>query len=177
MTNALAKDRLRKRFARWDVDGNGLLELEDFRQEAARIVSGFGATPDSPGVRALHDAFEALYTHLAEQSGSSVQEGISEQGFLQATEQLLFTEGEAAFNRALSPVVKALVTLSDSDGDGSLDATEFEAWLAGIGLPRTEAAETFGKIDANGDGKLSEDELLRVVREYHYGRLDVELLG
>ncbi|WP_335939193.1 EF-hand domain-containing protein [Streptomyces sp. PTD5-9] len=177
MSNALAKDRLRKRFARWDVDGNGLLELEDFRQEAARIVSGFDAAPDSPGARALHDAFEALYTHLAEQSGGDAQAGISEQGFLQATERLLFTEGEAAFSRALAPVVKALVTLSDSDGNGTLDASEFETWLSAIGLPRTTAAEAFQKIDENGDGQLSEDELLRVVREYHYGRLDVELLG
>jgi Ca2+-binding EF-hand superfamily protein len=177
MSNALAKDRLRKRFARWDVDGNGLLELEDFRQEAARITAGFGASPESAGAQALHDAFEALYTHLAVQAGGSAKSGISEQGFLQATEQMLFAEGEAAFNRALAPMVKALVALSDSDGDGTLSSSEFEAWLTGIGLPRTHAAETFRKIDENGDGQLSEDELLRAVREYHYGRLDVELLG
>jgi len=177
MSNSLAKDRLRKRFARWDVDGNGLLELEDFRQEAARIAAGFGAAPDAPGVQALHGAFEALYTHLAVQSGVGAQAGISEQGFLQATEQLLFAEGEAAFTRALAPVVKALITLADCDGNGTLDAAEFETWLTAIGLPRDTAADAFQKIDENGDGQLSEDELLRVVREYHYGRLDVELLG
>ncbi|MEU8708128.1 EF-hand domain-containing protein [Streptomyces sp. NPDC048565] len=176
MSTALANERLRKRFARWDVDGNGLLELSDFRQEAARIAKAFGKAEDAPEVQGLRDAFEALYTHLAEQSGSA-QGGISEEGFLRATEQLLFSEGEAAFNRALGPVVKSLVQLSDSDGDGVLDGKEFSTWLVAIGLPAGQADEVLRKVDANGDGVLSEDELLRVVREYHYGRLDIELLG
>ncbi|WP_326699910.1 EF-hand domain-containing protein [Streptomyces sp. NBC_01754] len=176
MSTALANERLRKRFARWDVDGNGLLELEDFRQEAARIAQGFGKPEDAPEVQGLRDAFEALYAHLAEQSGSA-QAGITEDNFLRATEQLLFSEGEAAFNRALGPVVKSLVDLSDTNGDGVLDSNEFEAWLVAIGLPAGQAGEVLRKVDTNGDGVLSEDELLRVVREYHYGRLDIELLG
>lgn len=175
MSTALANDRLRKRFARWDVDGNGRLELNDLKDEAARIAQGFGKDENDVEVRPLREAFEGLYGYIAEKSGA--QAGVTEEQFLQVTGDLLFNEGEAAFNRALGPVVSALVTLSDADRDGVLNASEFEAWLAGIGLPRTEATEIFRKVDKNGNGELSEDELLCAVREYHYGRLDVELLG
>ncbi|NLU68133.1 EF-hand domain-containing protein [Streptomyces sp. HNM0574] len=175
MSNALANERLRKRFSRWDVDGNGRLELNDFKQEAARIAQGFNKAEDAPEVKPLHDAFEALYSHLAEKSGA--QAGITEEQFLQVTGELLFTEGEAAFNRALGPVVSALVGLSDADKDGVISGSEFEIWLAGVGLPRTEAAEVFRKVDQDGNGQLTEEELLTAVREYHYGRLDAELLG
>lgn len=175
MSTALANDRLRKRFARWDVDGNGRLEMKDLKDEATRIAQGFGKDGNAEEVRPLQEAFEGLYGYLASKSGS--QAGVTEEQFLQVTGDLLFNEGEAAFNRALGPVVKALVGLSDTNRDGVLDASEFEAWLTGIGLPRSEAAEVFQKVDKDGNGQLTEEELLYAVREYHFGRLDVELLG
>lgn len=175
MSADLANDRLRKRFARWDVDGNGLLELRDFKDEATRIARGFGKDENTAEVLSLQEAFEGLYGYIADKSGP--QAGVTEEQFLQITGDLLFNEGEAAFNRALGPVVKALVQLSDTNHDGVLDAAEFEGWLASIGLPRGQAAEVFRKVDEDGDGRLSEHELLHVVREYHFGRLDVELLG
>lgn len=175
MSTALANERLRKRFARWDVDGNGRLEMKDLKHEATRIALGFGKDEDAAEVQPLHEAFEGLYGYIAEQSGA--QAGVTEEQFLQVTGELLFTEGEAAFNRALGPVIKALVGLSDANSDGVLDASEFEAWLAGVGLPRTQASEIFQKVDKDGNGHLTEEELLYAVREYHFGRLDVELLG
>ena len=103
MSTALANDRLRKRFARWDVDGNGRLELNDFKDEAARIARGFGKDENGVEVRPLREAFEALYAYIAEKSGAGA--GVTEEQFLQVTGDLLFNEGEAAFNRALGPVV------------------------------------------------------------------------
>ncbi|MFF7733747.1 MULTISPECIES: EF-hand domain-containing protein [unclassified Streptomyces] len=177
MSTAVANDRLVKRFEKWDTDGNGVLEASDFQGEAARIAQNLGKSADSPEVEKLHSAFQGLYEHLAQKAGVPAGGAISREQFLDATGELLFKEGEASFNRALSPVVKALVLLCDDNHDGEIDAREFQAWLSAVGVPAAQAEEMFQMVDTNGDGRLSEDELLQVVRDFHFGRLEVDLLG
>lgn len=177
MSTAVANDRLVKRFEKWDTDGNGVLEPSDFQGEAARIAQNLGRKADSAEVRELLNAFQGLYEHLAQAAGVPAGSGISREQFLNATGDMLFKEGEASFNRALSPIVKALVRLCDDNHDGEIDQREFRAWLTAVGVPDTRAGDMFGQIDANGDGRLSEEELLRALRDFHFGQLDVELLG
>ncbi|MFF5662738.1 EF-hand domain-containing protein [Streptomyces griseofuscus] len=177
MSTAAANERLVKRFEKWDTDGNGVLDAADFQSEARRIAQNLGKDADAPEVQELQAAFTGLYEYLAEQAGVEAGGAISRQQFLDATGDMLFKEGEASFNRALSPIVKALIRLCDEDHDGQIDAREFQAWLSGVGVPLSEAGLAFQKVDKNGDGRLSEDELLEVVRDFHFGRLEVELLG
>jgi Ca2+-binding EF-hand superfamily protein len=177
MSTAVANDRLVKRFEKWDTDGNGVLEPGDFQGEAARIAQNLGGKADVVKVDALMNAFQGLYENLAQKAGVPAGGGIGREQFLSATEDMLFQEGEASFNRALSPVVKALIGLCDDDHDGEIDEGEFQAWLTAVGVPGSEAGDMFARIDANGDGRLSEEELLGALRDYHFGRLDVELLG
>lgn len=177
MSTAVANDRLVKRFEKWDTDGNGVLEASDFQAEAARIAKNLGKKSDSPEAQELVNAFQGLFEGLAERVGVSVGGSISQDQFLATTKEMLFEEGEASFNRALGPVVNALISVCDADGDGKIDGTEFEAWLTAVGVPDTQAGPMFKQVDTNGDGRLSEDELLRVMREFHVGSLDVELLG
>lgn len=177
MTTAIANDRLLKRFDKWDADANGVLERGDFKEEAAKIAHAFGKPVDSREVQALRDAFEGLFDYLAREAGAGPSGTLTKEQFLQVTGNLIFQGGEANFNRVLGPVVKAIIGICDKNGDGQINAEEFEAWLAGIGVNRTEAKEAFQQVDSNSDGELSLEELLAAVREYHFGRLDVELLG
>ncbi|MFY4723039.1 EF-hand domain-containing protein [Streptomyces sp. LaBMicrA B280] len=177
MSTAAANERLVKRFEKWDTDGNGVLDAADFQSEARRIAQNLGKDADAPEVRELQGAFTGLYEYLAEKAGVEAGGAINRQQFLDATGDMLFNEGEASFNRALSPIVKALVRLCDEDHDGQIDAREFQAWLSGVGVPLSDAGLAFQKVDKDGDGRLSEDELLEVVRDFHFGRLEVELLG
>ncbi|MGP3924272.1 EF-hand domain-containing protein [Streptomyces sp. 8N616] len=177
MSTAIATDRLVKRFEKWDADGNGALERGDFEEEAAKIAHAFGKSPDSGEVQALRDAFHSLFDYLVREAGVPAEGPLSKDQFLSVTENLIFQGGEANFNRALGPVVKAIIGLCDKNADGQINAGEFEAWLAGIGVDRAEAQEAFRRVDKNGDGELSLEELLAAVRDYHFGRLEVELLG
>lgn len=177
MSTAVANDRLVKRFEKWDTDGNGVLEAGDFQGEAARIAENLGRETNSPEVQVLLNAFQGLYEHLAQRAGVPAGSGISREQFLNATGDMLFKEGEAGFNRALSPIVKALIRLCDDNHDGEIDDREFRAWLTAVGVPASQAGDMFRQVDADGNGRLSEEELLRVVRDFHFGRLDVELLG
>jgi hypothetical protein len=50
-------------------------------------------------------------------------------------------------------------------------------WFAAIGLEGEVADRAFRDLDTDGSGKLSVDELVDAVRDYHLGRNDIPLLG
>ncbi|MGI5472470.1 EF-hand domain-containing protein [Streptomyces sp. CA-132043] len=177
MTTAVANERLEKRFDKWDADGNGILEWGDFEQEAAKIAQNFGADARSKEAKTLREGFRNLFDHLTQAAGAPANGPLTRDQFMSVTQNLIFEGGEADFNRALGPVVKGIVGLCDKNSDGQINAGEFEAWLTGVGVAGSAAQEAFDKVDSNNDGELSVDELLAAVREYHFGRLNVELLG
>jgi len=62
-----------------------------------------------------------------------------------------------------------------------LGSTTPPQWSVG---PRTDhaprnidLAEAFRQIDADGDGRLSVDELVQAIRAHHLGDIDMPLLG
>ncbi|GAA3863960.1 EF-hand domain-containing protein [Streptomyces sedi] len=175
MPNPVIDARLSKRFDKWDFDRNGVLEREDFHQEASRIARSFGKPADSAEADALRDAFFGLFDYLSTQSGDKPT--ISRDEFLRSAGDLVYTQGEAAFNRALGPVVSGLVGLADQNADGLINGDEFASWLTALGLDASSAKEAFQQVDTDGNGQLTEEELLAAVRQYHFGQLDVELLG
>ncbi|MFC7979915.1 EF-hand domain-containing protein [Streptomyces cinereoruber] len=172
----VAQERLSKRFDKWDADGNGLLEPSDFTAEAANIARAFGESPESPKATALRDGFVAMFEELARRAGVAPQGSIDRAQFLQAAGEVV-QGGAATFDPVFSPVAKGIVGLADRNGDGVIDGTEFATWLKALGLGEAQAREAFKQIDADGDGTLSEQELLAAVRKFHLGELDVELLG
>ncbi|GGY88066.1 EF-hand domain-containing protein [Streptomyces nitrosporeus] len=173
---SVAQERLSKRFDKWDANGDGVLEPSDFVTEAADIARGFGEAPDSPKAVELKNGFLNMFEQLADKAGVSKQGPISREQFIQVTAELV-QGGEAAFNPVLAPVAKSLVALADRDGDGSIDIAEFASWLQALGLGEAQAREAFQQVDTDGSGTLDEAELLTVIREFHFGNLEAELLG
>ncbi|MEU6129028.1 EF-hand domain-containing protein [Saccharopolyspora sp. NPDC047091] len=177
MSTAIANDRLRKRFAKWDLDGSGSLERNDFVQEAEKIARAFDTSAQSPQAQLLREAFTTMFDHLASRAGQAPTGSLSEEQFLQVAEGMVTPGGEADFDRVMRPVVQGIVGLCDKNDDGVIDAGEFASWLTAVGVDRSQAASAFVDIDTNGDGELSLEELLASVRDFHFGRSDVELLG
>ncbi|MER7082000.1 Ca2+-binding protein, EF-hand superfamily [Saccharopolyspora kobensis] len=172
MANAIATERLRKRFAKWDADGSGSLERSDFEQEAAEIAQAFGKSATSPQARALTDAFTSMFEQVAKGAGS-----LSEEQFIAAAGPLVEAGAESKFDQVLGPVVKGVVGLCDQNNDGQINGEEFATWLIAVGVDESKTATLFEQVDKDGNGELSVDELLAVVRDFHYGKSDVELLG
>ncbi|MBW4718453.1 EF-hand domain-containing protein [Saccharothrix obliqua] len=177
MTTAVKNERLDKRFDKWDVDGNGTIERADLENEAQRILKAFGEAPTSPQGRAVVDAFRGLYEYLAERAGVGATGKLDRTRFQQIVETEVFEGGDAGFGRVVRPTIQAILNLCDTDGDGEISRPEFTRWLNAIGVDRSQADEAFRKIDTNGNGSLTVDELVTAVKEFHFGTLDVELLG
>ena len=177
MSNAIANERLRKRFARWDLDGSGSLEQADFAKEAGQIARAFDKSPSSAEAKALENAFTSMFQHLAQDAGISASGSLTEDDFVRVAQKLMFEDGEQAFNDVLGPVMRGIVGLCDKNADGQINRQEFASWLNALGLDQSEAAGAFDQVDTNRNGELSVNELLDAVRQFHFGELDVELLG
>lgn len=177
MDTAIAQERLRKRFAKWDVDGSGTLERVDLENEAVRVVQAFGKSTAGAEAQQLTNAFRDMFEYLAREAGVSSDGSLTEEQFVASAGKLLDDGSHEAFNGVLGPMLQGIVSLCDKNADGQINADEFVAWMNGVGVDSSHAADAFRQIDANGNGELSLDELLAAVRDYHYGRLQVELLG
>jgi Ca2+-binding EF-hand superfamily protein len=73
--------------------------------------------------------------------------------------------------------MQAIVGLCDRNNDGKINQEEFIAYLKGVGVDESAALDAFRQIDTDGSNELTVDELLAAVRDFHYGKLDVPLLG
>ena len=177
MSTSVQNDRLKKRFQKWDVNGNGRIEKSDYEAEARRIIKAFGEDPETPQARALIASYISMFEYLAGKAGVGANGAMTEDQFLDVVEATVFAEGDAGFNRVIRPTVAAMVGLADVDGDGEVSPTEFRKWLEAIGVDASSAVEAFRTIDTNGSGTLTVDELVGAVRDYHFGKLDVPLLG
>ncbi|NUT93896.1 MAG: EF-hand domain-containing protein [Saccharothrix sp.] len=174
MTTAVKNERLEKRFDKWDVDGNGVIERSDLEAEAHRILAAFGEPPVSPKGRAVIDSFVGTFEYLAQKAESP---SLDRESFLRVIETEVFKSGDAGFARVVRPMIQAILNVCDTDGDGEINPSEFARWLGAVGVDPMTAKTAFSKIDTDGSGVLTVDELVNAVKAYHFGTLEAELLG
>lgn len=178
MTTALRNEHELQRFQKWDVNGDGVIDRSDYDAEARRIVEAFGETVSSERGRVVREALLAMYDRQARVAGVGPGEGMTQQQYLAANQKLMFNQGDAGFDELLRPAIAAIVDLCDRDRDGLVSRMELRSWLgSAVGLSDADSDATFDRIDTDGDGRLTVDELVMAVRDFHYGRLDIPLLG
>ena len=172
MTNMIASpsrsDRLKKSFGFFDVNRSGYIDYDDTIAMAARITSAFGVAPDSAKGKTLTNGFEvfwhALLTELDLDGDRRISPDEYRTGMVSA-----FADADGGFERGLRPVVVAIIDVADTDDSGVLERAEFQRLQQAIGNPRADAAEAFTKLDRDGSGTLTREELVEAARDYHTG--------
>jgi Ca2+-binding EF-hand superfamily protein len=170
-------ERLGQRFAKWDVNGDGIIDRRDFEAEAHRILKAFNESESTPKGKQVVAGFTGMFDYLADRAGQGAQGELTPEQFAAVAVQEVINRGDAGFATVVRPVIQAILSLADADGDGQVSPNEFRTWMKAIGVSESDAIESFKKIDVNGDGHLSIDELVIAVRKYHSGELNVPLLG
>ncbi|WP_433544132.1 patatin-like phospholipase family protein (plasmid) [Streptomyces sp. CA-294286] len=182
---AFVAGKLRAHFDVFDADGDGSVTAADFHRTAARIADAFGHPSGSAHVAALHGAFAAYWAGLTARTAASRagvdgagdrtgagatgpgEEGpgtLDRDAFGAALARLCVTP--AAYDEHLLPVVSAILSAADQDNDGFLNSAETRNLLHALGVAEGDSTAVARRLDTNGDGVTSLDELAEAFHDY-----------
>jgi Ca2+-binding EF-hand superfamily protein len=166
--NEFLERKLVRRFQTFDFDGDGQIERSDFETSAGRVADEFGHSADSPARQRLLELSLGLWDHLVSVADSDREGTIGLDEYKKAFANGLL-ETEASFEQGYRPFLDALMVVIDTDGNGMLDVDEYVGWTGALmRLPEADAREIHRRLDTDGDGFVTTQELLQAIHDYYF---------
>jgi Ca2+-binding EF-hand superfamily protein len=167
--NQVRKDKLSKLFHCWDTDTTGFIEKADWIRILQRRSAVFGWNDEAyqSELGQVLTSFDMLRRFAdTDQDGK-----ISRDEFMAFFGQMVGESSDVRFG-SLPPMMQVSLTRyaaeMDTDQDGQIDRADYVRWYTQIMGGTAETAEqAFGKLDRNGDGLLSLDELKQATAEFY----------
>ncbi|CAM5699366.1 EF-hand domain-containing protein [Streptomyces hirsutus] len=153
-------------FRHFDTDDNGSIDREDLLTLGSQLLSKFGEPVTSPKGTALMDGMTRFWDALVAAADQDGDERLTRDEYRDCMTGA-FVESPEGFDTSFRPLAEAVCALLDTDGDGEVDEREFEAWQEVFRTAPENRADAFRKLDADGNGRLTVDELLAAVRQYY----------
>lgn len=166
--NDFLERKLARRFQAHDHDGNGFLQRQDFERSAVRMAEEFGHGPDSPARQRLVEISLGLWDHLKKVADFDADDRISLTEYKAAFAAGMLETPET-FHQSYVPYINAVADIADQDRDGKLTASEEVRWMGSLmNVPEQVVRDAFHRIDKDGDGLISIDELVETIRGYYF---------
>ncbi|MFD8143441.1 EF-hand domain-containing protein [Streptomyces sp. NPDC059708] len=170
MTTDLLDRKLERAFAHLDADDNGVIDEKDMIALGSRLLTALAEPADSPKAAEVFRGLTDFWVDLFNELGVGQDQKLTPVQYRDGMTRL-YKDGGPAYEKSFRPMMKAILTVVDTNGDGHISPEEFHtAQLAfDTRLEPADADVLFARIDKNHDGYLSVDELLDAVREYYTG--------
>ncbi|MFI1679006.1 EF-hand domain-containing protein [Streptomyces sp. NPDC020607] len=165
MDSAEYERRIAARFATFDQDGNGYISREDFSTAAAALCTEFGATARSEKGQALYIGAEAFWQGMAGIADRDGDQRITRDEFVGGAVKRLRDNPER-FAEIARPFLHAAIGVAGADADGTVAPAEAGRALKALGVPEDVASAVAGALDADGDGRVSEQEVVTAFAQY-----------
>jgi len=158
------------RFDLLDSSGDGRLGRDDYDAFALRLARSLGHAPRSPKAAAVRDGYRRLWNAVRTAADTDADGTVTAAEYRAWAAQEAATDGDrSGFATAVRPLAEAVIALVDDDGGRTLDRTELDRLLTACRLDPDEAAATRTRLDVNGDGQVSADEIVAAVRGFCIG--------
>jgi Ca2+-binding EF-hand superfamily protein len=164
MLTALQTRKLTRAFSLFDVDQNGFMEAADCELVVSATTQAMGYALGSPEYTAYYTEYMAGWNALVQLGDSDNDQRLTVAEYCAAYDKMMAQP--AQFNAVILGVVKTIITLWDSNKDGKVSKAEYQAYMVAFHVTETEAAEAFRRLDRNGDGYLTTDELIQNAKEF-----------
>ncbi len=150
-----------------DEDGNGLVEADDFKRRAERMADARGVT-DPDARAALRKRVMNWWEHLCALADLDDDDRVTREEWQTYWEALnASVDADDASNDTLQSLERAargtFQAMNTSESD-HVTEDEYTAWLAAWGI---EEASAFDRLDRDGTGVLTENDLVEAVKEFY----------
>ncbi|MFJ8043221.1 EF-hand domain-containing protein [Kitasatospora sp. NPDC096147] len=147
-------------FKVFDVNGNGVLDVQDFDLMTRRVSAVAGDSADEER-QALADSLSAYWQVLADAldtDGDGVISPAEFEGFVLDAER---------FAPTASAFADALATLGDPDGDGLIERPRFLALMTAIGFDPANTDALFDALAQGGADRIPVTTWADAIRDYY----------
>ena len=166
MLTDFQKRKLNVMFNLYDVNKNGFEEQADFEQIVQNLATTLHFQPGSPEYTRLSAAHMAVWHNVQQLVGAPGSQHVTREEYLDGFDRILSVKDN--YLAIVGSWSDSLIELSDRDGDGRLSQQEYVANLRSFNVEEAAANEAFRRLDLNGDGYLTHDEISRSVEEFFY---------
>jgi Ca2+-binding EF-hand superfamily protein len=167
MLTNLQKRKLTRFFTAWDTDGDGVITTKDPERVAQNLAKLQGLEPGSPEHENFYNGFMAYQNHFVRTVDVDESGNITLEEWLAYHEKML--QDEASFAGTALMTVEAMFDLMDRNGDGKITLEEYGEWMKALRIAEQDITEkVFQKLDLNGNGILSKEEVLQLTCEFFY---------
>ncbi|MGW2931401.1 EF-hand domain-containing protein [Streptomyces sp. NPDC055722] len=157
--------RIAARFATFDQDGNGYIDREDFSAAAKAVLTEFGTTARSEQGQALYAGGEAFWQGMAGIADRDGDQRITREEFVGSAVKRL-RDNPDRFAEIARPFLHAALAVADADRDGVATVQETVRVLKALGVHEDIAQAAAATLDADGDGKVGEAEIVSAFARY-----------
>ncbi|WP_442738123.1 EF-hand domain-containing protein [Streptomyces pseudogriseolus] len=167
--------RIAARFAGFDQDGNGYIDREDFMAAAKALLAEFGTAARSDKGQALYVGAEAFWQGMAGIADRDGDQRITREEFVNGAVKRL-RDNPDRFAEIARPFLHAALAVAGGDAGAGGGASAGEG--AGVGVDDTArvlrvlgvdgdvAAQAATQLDADGDGRIDEEEIVSAFARY-----------
>ncbi|MCI3272294.1 EF-hand domain-containing protein [Streptomyces cylindrosporus] len=165
MVSSEYERRIAARFATFDQDGNGYIDREDFSGAAKALLAEFGVAARSDKGQALYAGAEAFWQGMAGIADRDGDQRITREEFVTGAVKRL-RDNPDRFAEIARPFLHAALDLADTDGDGAATVADTARVLRILGVAREAADFAAAALDADGDGRVQEAEIVPAFARY-----------
>jgi Ca2+-binding EF-hand superfamily protein len=165
MVSSEYERRIAARFATFDQDGNGYIDREDFSAAAKALLAEFGTAARSDKGQALYIGAEAFWQGMAGMADRDGDQRITRDEFVSGAVKRL-RDNPDRFAEIARPFLHAALAVADRDGDGTATVEDTARVLKALGAARDVALAAATALDADGDGKIAEAEIVPAFARY-----------
>ncbi|MEV5353558.1 EF-hand domain-containing protein [Streptomyces sp. NPDC086081] len=165
MVSSEYERRIAARFATFDQDGNGYIDREDFFGAAKALLTEFAVAARSDKGQALFGGAEAFWQGMAGMADRDGDQRITREEFVNGAVKRL-RDNPDRFAEIARPFLHAALDVADTDGDGAVAVEEAGRVLKCLGVPEEMVATAAATLDADGDGKVREADVVPAFARY-----------